>query len=656
MRKIFAVAALASAACAGVARGDMLVGKNGLILDGKIVSRDAGSISFQSETGGAMQINPANVARVIVADEHGAVLQEPGTSKPADPATWNIPPEPAAPPLVRAQPGKPSYYLIPLHGEVGATFLAWALEKSLADAVARKPSVIVLDIDSPGGLVEEARRIIKVIHKYNRKARIVALVDKDLSAAAILTLSVKEIYVKSSGTIGAATSFVPDKQLSAKVEEKMQSAWRASARNSAEEGGHEPLLAEAMIDNDFQLHLEKVDGKPAVKEGPGEHVLCRKGKILTLTSHEAVECGLANAVTDDLDELADVLKMPGWTECKGLGTLLAEYLPRRDAAVKARSRSIFAQYEQNMVRARQTAPSDEVSQTVVRHNADRLSMAGSSGVYQPGQTTVETRVSHAHWRSRSLSCVVALQQAEANLDEEVALLSTFGHDGAAEIVQGLLTDISALRARIYDDRNRFGQNPAAAEPERRQVDAAPPPAAPPPAPSSRSRRSQWGPPPGMGEFVLPEWACVTGTVTTGHGGTGFYAVNAYNPVIGVWCRVTNISDKTAVQFITPLFQPSGPAPLGTVQVLAKDGYVVVGAAIASDQTSVVAVQLIFARLHGRHIDLRDSYRSQWIGSPDGATVKQVDPLADVIVIGFLGRRTSVVNSLSLVVAPLGAGQ
>ena len=47
--------------------------------------------------------------------------------------------------------------------------------------------------------------------------------------SAILTLSVKEVYIKSSGTIGAATSFVPGTQLSAKVEEKMQSAWRASA-------------------------------------------------------------------------------------------------------------------------------------------------------------------------------------------------------------------------------------------------------------------------------------------------------------------------------------------------------------------------------------------------------------------------------------------
>jgi ATP-dependent protease ClpP protease subunit len=648
MRKLVVMAALTAAAWAGAARGDMLVGRNGVIIDGKIISRDAVSITFQSDTGGQMLINPVNVARVIVADAHGAVALDAGKAKPADPVGWKIPPEPAAPPVCAPPAGKPTYYLIPLHGEVGRTVLAGALEKSLADAVARKPSVIVLDVDSPGGLVEEARRIIKVLHKYNRKARIVALADKDLSAAAILTLAVKEIYVKSSGTIGAATSFVPGVQLSAKVEEKMQSAWRASARNSAEEGGHEPLLAEAMIDNDFQLHLEKVNGKPVVKEGPGERVLCRKGKILTLTCREAVDCGLAAGEADDLDELAEALNMPGWVECKGVGTLLAEYLPRRDAALKARSEKILAQYSQNMYRAKQSAPSDEVSQTVVRNNAGaRLSVAGSNpGVYQPGQTTVMTRVSHAHWRARSLTCVVALEQAEGDLEEEISLLSMFGQDGAAEVVRSTLTDISALRARIYDDRNKFGENPSVAVEDVakvRSINTTPMGVTPPPSGQTPLISTN---------FEIPPLAAVSGTVTTGNGGKGVCAVNsAYQPVIGVRCRVTRLADKTALQSIQPLFAKVGNAPSDVISVVARDGYVMVGAMVASDQTSIVAVQLIFARVRGRHVDLQDTYRSEWIGSAEGATVRQLDGTSELVVIGFFGRRTSVFNSFSLVIAP-----
>ncbi len=146
---------------------------------------------------------------------------------------WDVPPEPAAPKISASRAGAKTFYVIPLHGEVGHTVLANALEKSLADALLRKPTVVVLDIDSPGGLVAESEKIIRVISRYKKKLRMVALCDQDLSAAAIFTLSIKEIYLKPTGTIGAATSFIPNQpQLSEKVEEKMQSAWRAVARTA----------------------------------------------------------------------------------------------------------------------------------------------------------------------------------------------------------------------------------------------------------------------------------------------------------------------------------------------------------------------------------------------------------------------------------------
>jgi hypothetical protein len=655
MRKLVVMGVIVAAAAAvGQARADILVGSNGLIIDGKIVSRDAKTIEFRqdgSPDDKTLHIDPAHVARTIVADEHGAAAPDESQTDARRIAKWKIPPEPEAPEVVVAPAGKPSYYLIPLHGAVGETVVADALEKSLADAVKRKATVVVLDIDSPGGLVEDARRILKVLHKYNKKLRIVALVDKDLSAAAILTLSVKEIYIKSSGTIGAATSFIPGKQLSAKVEEKMQSAWRASARGSAEEGGHNPLLAEAMIDNDLELQLEKVNGKSVVKQGPGDNVLCRKGKVLTLTSHEAVECGLAAGEADDLDELADALKMPGWVECKGLGTLLAEYLPKRDKALKLQADRIFAEFQQNIVRARQNAPSDEISQTFVRNNVGgRIVMSGSRGYYQPGQTTVMTQVSHEHWHARSVACVVALQQAEANLAEGILLCTTFGQEGAADLFREGLTDISAFRARIYDDRNKFGYQtrPAAMNapgPASIPISAQPAPQVAPPRQLPRVLISN--------DFRIPRTANVPGTVTTGHGGTRFCLVNVGTaPVTGVRCKVTQLADGPAIADILPLFDRVIPSTSDDIKcAVAKDGYVVVGIVVASDQTSITGLQLIFAKVQGTEVDLNDTYKSDWIGKSDASTTRQLDCGINRVAIGFFGRRTSVLNSITLIANP-----
>ena len=99
-----------------------------------------------------MQVAADAVERVVVIDEKGAVVLEgAGTGVPGKrpEKSWTPPKEPEAPPMAAA-PGGATYYVIPLHGAVGETFVADALEKSLADASKRKPTVVVLDIDSPG--------------------------------------------------------------------------------------------------------------------------------------------------------------------------------------------------------------------------------------------------------------------------------------------------------------------------------------------------------------------------------------------------------------------------------------------------------------------------------------------------------------------------
>ncbi len=325
--RAWALWAFAAMTFAASAKADILVRSDGAPIEGKLISEKPAEVLFQPEGATDPQsFARTAVSRLLKIDEKGAILSDStATTQPARP--WRVPSEPSAPPLVAAPAGA-SYYVIPLRGEVGATVMAGALRKSLADAAARRPTVVILDIDSPGGQVAEAKEIMAVIHDYNKRLRIVALANQDLSAAAILSLSCRQIFVKATGTIGAAVAYNPSNlTLPAKLEEKMQSAWRAVARNSAAEGGHETLLAEAMIDNTLELHLETDNGKPVVKEGVGDRMLCRAGKVLTLSSYEAVECGLAAGQADDYAELGKALGMPGWVECRGLGVPLADYLP-----------------------------------------------------------------------------------------------------------------------------------------------------------------------------------------------------------------------------------------------------------------------------------------------------------------------------------------
>jgi hypothetical protein len=205
---------------------------------------------------------------------------------------------------------------------VGRYVTAEILGRILDDAKRKKVDVVILEIDSPGGDVLEAESIIKLLGE-RREIRLVACVRRAISAAAPIAMTCKEIYFFPPGTIGGAVPFQlgPDNTPRA-VEEKFQSVWRAACRNAAEIGGHSPLLAEGMINPDVVLGLIEQDGNRTVVEGEKGKTIKTKGKILTLTSQEAVACGLATGIIRDYPSLGDALNLARWVESGGAGRVM----------------------------------------------------------------------------------------------------------------------------------------------------------------------------------------------------------------------------------------------------------------------------------------------------------------------------------------------
>jgi len=514
----------------GCCLADLVVGKDGNIIEGKIISQDESMVSIRAvatrragepETLGASQmIVREKIARVILTDAHGGAVPSPSAAtKPA--AAWGFPPEPAPPPVVAAVSG-PTYYVVPLRGEIGEAVTAALLERSLADAEVRKPTVVVLDMESPGGSVSETEEILLVLHRYNKRLRMVALAGKCLSAAAVTALSVREIYVRPNSAIGAATAYKAKASgLPEAIEEKAQSAWRAVARNSAEEGGHDPLLAEAMIDSEMELHLADANGKTVVRSGPGDAPLCRKGKLLTLTSHEAVRCGLAAGDAEDLAELGQCLKMPDWRPLAGLAPLLADYQAKRLAVRDEQFERIGWQVQAHMREAVEAAPFAGVylnrittvlpnpSPGVPRPYGPGVPMIRpmvptpmpglAPGVYRPGMgiprpgipypygpqppssgQTVITRTeavvplsTRARWYQKSLACVIALQQVEEDFSEAIALSRVMEDAEGQEYLTAVREAFAKARTSVYEERFKYGKGDSSVREDSRIVDRRP---------------------------------------------------------------------------------------------------------------------------------------------------------------------------------------
>lgn len=309
---VWLLAVLGVLLAASCAWADTLRTKDGRVFEGRVQQDGSGSIVFETTTHGVSATltfrrdEVAELTRGPLADKPVAATQAAAT-KPAKPAKTKASTAPA-----ESRPAGPTCYIVPIQGKIGRDVSAAQIRECLTEARKLKATVVLLEVHSGGGAVDETEQILRLLESA-KDLRIVAHIRDAGSAAAIITLSCKEIYVHPQAIIGSALAIQHTPWGTVEVEEKMQSFWRARCRTAAEHGGHEPLLAEAMVDSSVELCIEQVDGKPVVKRGATGRVLKATGKLLALTAKEAIDCGLARGEVINRSELGATLGYPKWT-------------------------------------------------------------------------------------------------------------------------------------------------------------------------------------------------------------------------------------------------------------------------------------------------------------------------------------------------------
>jgi len=172
-------------------------------------------------------------------------------------------------------------YAFDMKEEIGPA--AWRLtEKAFANAQARKASVVLIKMNTYGGMVDFADSIrTKVL---NSKIKTIVFIDNNAaSAGALISIACDRIYMAKGSSIGAASVVNPKGEV---MPEKYQSYMRGLMRATAEAKGRNPKIAEAFVDPDVEIP----DLKP-------------KGKVLTLTSTEAIRAGYCIAEVRSIEEI-----------------------------------------------------------------------------------------------------------------------------------------------------------------------------------------------------------------------------------------------------------------------------------------------------------------------------------------------------------------
>lgn len=169
----------------------------------------------------------------------------------------------------------PLVIVIPVDGMIERGLL-YVIRRSLAQAVREKATAVILDMNTPGGRVDVAEEIMRMLIDLPRSITTYTYVNKDaLSAGALITIATDRIYMSPGSRIGAsaivgATGDIEDGDL----KEKHVSALVALARSAAEGRGHDPDLIESMIRKSFEYKF-------------GEEIICKEGQLLTLTDRDA---------------------------------------------------------------------------------------------------------------------------------------------------------------------------------------------------------------------------------------------------------------------------------------------------------------------------------------------------------------------------------
>ncbi|SMB90945.1 membrane-bound serine protease (ClpP class) [Desulfonispora thiosulfatigenes DSM 11270] len=161
------------------------------------------------------------------------------------------------------------------------------VQRAFIKAESEKVKMVILEINTPGGRIDAARDIERIIS--NSKLPTTALIkDRAISAGSLIALACDTIAMQPGSTIGDAELYIG----SERAGEKQLSDWREKLASTAEAKGRNPEIAAAFADRDIEI--------------PG---VTAKGKLLTLTPKKAVELGISDYLVKDRDELLEVLNL-----------------------------------------------------------------------------------------------------------------------------------------------------------------------------------------------------------------------------------------------------------------------------------------------------------------------------------------------------------
>lgn len=225
-------------------------------------------------------------------------------------------------PADRTGPDK-GVFVLPLDGGVGQEFRHNEIEMLAEHCDKYGPGqIMVLVINSNGGLVLESDKINDAIRQAKKRHRVVAWIQKAISAGASTAMACDEIYFMTTGTCGSVTTVrgvdsVPEEEIVEHIQNFV---------DMAVENGYSEHIARAMKLNKYMCSYDKDPETGVVTfygDKSGEYLLSDENSNLCFNAENAQHCGFSDGTADTGEDLARQLDLPRWFEQDDYGRRIA---------------------------------------------------------------------------------------------------------------------------------------------------------------------------------------------------------------------------------------------------------------------------------------------------------------------------------------------
>ncbi|HLO39482.1 MAG TPA: hypothetical protein VK176_00555 [Phycisphaerales bacterium] len=318
--------ALATMLAPGVARADTLKLKDGRTLTGTVTRETNGYIWFKYKIGELEQEKMFGPGDIIeLKRDAGAAPAEEKPAEEAAPAESSKPADDAA---SKFPPGVRRIAILTGEGMVGMQMAAKPLEDAIPLLEKDGVTDVVYKVNSGGGFLLEIQKISDVLHlKYKPKFKLVAWIESAISAAAMSSYCIEEIYFMPNGNFGGCTGWSGDGTAvkGRGLEEVLLMMERISARANRDPAIMRAMQIRGATDVMQELEISPPSGELSATINPetgdvkwsqdqlGQYVLNPKHgvQILTFDSIEAERFKFSAGTVATHEELA---KKMGYSE------------------------------------------------------------------------------------------------------------------------------------------------------------------------------------------------------------------------------------------------------------------------------------------------------------------------------------------------------